>query len=106
MPVGVGLEFQGVMGLGVGDDIFVGGGELLEEAVGQVVADNAILSREQEQRGHGHGFGSPPQINVEANALHEKPGSGLTQRQFVVADKVAPTVHGGEQIRIVERNRE
>ena len=106
MAGGVRLEFESVMGLGIGDDVFVVGSELVKEAVRQVIADDAVLAREQEQGGHRHGFGGVPEVKIEANVLHEKSGGGLVKGQGIEADKIAPALHLREQVWIVERDGE
>src|SRR5437016_5461955 len=88
--VGIRLEFERVLCPGIGDDILVVGGELVEETMGFVIADDAILASEQEQRRHVNVFGSGTQITVETDAFHEEAGSSMVQRQWVGADEFSP----------------
>jgi len=105
-PIWVRLEFERVLRLGIGNDVFIRRGDVVKEMVGFVVLDDAILAPEQKQRRHFDELGSRTQVAVQSDAFHKKTSCGVVEGQRVRADEFTPARGSSEQLGIVERNRE
>src|SRR5437667_1374862 len=88
--VRVGLELEGVIGAGVLDDLFIRGGEAVDELARARVRDDAVLLRQHQQDRQAHVLRNETQVTVEADALDEKPGRGVAQSKFIFTDKTLP----------------
>src|SRR5438105_15578167 len=76
-----------------------------DKAAGARIVDNAILPGEEKQDWDADVLRHEPKVAVEPNALDQQPGRRLSEPQWVIADKALGVRRGGEQGRVVERDR-
>src|SRR5438105_2549209 len=100
------FEFQSVMGPAIFNDLFIFGGQALDEGTRLGVDDDAVVLGQEQEHRRMDIFGNEAQIAVEPNALDEEAGRRLLEPKGIVAEEVEPARRGGEQLRIAERDRE
>src|SRR4051794_35376636 len=104
--LGIGLELERVMRVGVLVDLAVEGGELPDVGPRGDIVDDAIASGEHQQDRHADVARHEAQVNVEANALDEKSGRGTVKTPRVLAQEAQPAWRRGKQLRLIERDGE
>ena len=90
VAVRLGLEFQGMVCLGILKDLFVRRGKALHEPARRLIGNDAILSRQLQEHRHPHMGRHPAQVEVQTPAVAEESGCCLAQGEGIVAQELLP----------------